>query len=182
MNPVELQHMLASLAQADVREFSLKTPQYEITLKRGAELLSNSGMGSNMSNNMGGMLGFAAPSAPMSAPMMAPSSVPLPVTTPEPSSAPMAASAPVTVPLESTAHLTPVKAPIVGTYYSSPSPDAALFVKEGDRIEKGQVLCILEAMKLMNEIESEVAGIVRKILVQSGNPVEYGQDLFLIEA
>jgi acetyl-CoA carboxylase biotin carboxyl carrier protein len=175
MNPLELQQMLASLAQADVREFSLKTPQYEIALKRGAELLSNSSMGSM--NGMGGMLGFAAPSAPV-----IPSSAPVAPATPvtEPSSAPVAV--PVAAPLESTAHLTPVKAPIVGTYYSSPSPDAAVFVKEGDRIEKGQVLCILEAMKLMNEIESEVAGIVRKILVQNGNPVEYGQDLFLIEA
>jgi acetyl-CoA carboxylase biotin carboxyl carrier protein len=177
MNPLELQHMLASLAQADVREFSLKTPQYEIALKRGAELLSSSGMGSGMGS---GMLGFAAPSAPAMAPSSAPLAPSTPATAPEPSSAPVAA--PVAAPLEPTAHLTPVKAPIVGTYYSSPSPDAALFVKEGDRIEKGQVLCILEAMKLMNEIESEVAGIVRKILVQNGNPVEYGQDLFLIEA
>ncbi len=175
MNPLELQQMLASLAQADVREFSLKTPQYEIALKRGAELLSNSSMGGM--GGMSGMLGFAAPSAPL-----ATSSAPVAPATPvsEPSSAPVAV--PVAAPLESTAHLTPVKAPIVGTYYSSPSPDAAVFVKEGDRIEKGQVLCILEAMKLMNEIESEVAGIVRKILVQNGNPVEYGQDLFLIEA
>ncbi len=175
MNPLELQQMLASLAQADVREFSLKTPQYEIALKRGAELLSSSGMGMGS-----GMLGFAAPSAPVMAPSSAHVHV-APVTA-VPSSAPTTAAVPVAVPLESTAHLTPVKAPIVGTYYSSPSPDAAVFVKEGDRIEKGQVLGILEAMKLMNEIESEVAGIVRKILVQNGNPVEYGQDLFLIEA
>lgn len=74
-----------------------------------------------------------------------------------------------------------MKAPIVGTFYSSSSPDAAPYVQVGDRVQVGQVLCIVEAMKLMNEIESEVAGIVRKILVNNAQPVEYGQDLFLIE-
>lgn len=74
-----------------------------------------------------------------------------------------------------------VKAPIVGTFYRRPAPDAEPYVKEGDRVEKGQVLCIIEAMKLFNEIESEVSGIVRKILVEDGAPVEYGQPLFLIE-
>ncbi|RIH90193.1 Biotin carboxyl carrier protein of acetyl-CoA carboxylase [Calidithermus terrae] len=74
-----------------------------------------------------------------------------------------------------------VKAPIVGTFYRAPSPDAEPFVKEGDTVKKGQVLCIIEAMKLMNEIESEVAGVVRKVLVNNGEPVEYGQVLFIIE-
>ncbi|AEV16431.1 Biotin carboxyl carrier protein of acetyl-CoA carboxylase [Thermus sp. CCB_US3_UF1] len=74
-----------------------------------------------------------------------------------------------------------VKAPIVGTFYRAPAPDAPPYVKEGDRVEKGQVLCIIEAMKLMNEIESEVSGVVKKILVQNGEPVEYGQPLFLIQ-
>jgi acetyl-CoA carboxylase biotin carboxyl carrier protein len=74
-----------------------------------------------------------------------------------------------------------IRAPIVGTFYRAPAPDAPPYVKEGDRVEKGQVLCIIEAMKLMNEIESEVSGIVKKILVQNGEPVEYGQPLFLIQ-
>lgn len=74
-----------------------------------------------------------------------------------------------------------IRAPIVGTFYRAPAPDAPPYVKEGDRVEKGQVLCIIEAMKLMNEIESEVSGIVKKILVENGEPVEYGQPLFLIQ-
>ncbi|WP_172958224.1 acetyl-CoA carboxylase biotin carboxyl carrier protein, partial [Thermus scotoductus] len=74
-----------------------------------------------------------------------------------------------------------VRAPIVGTFYRAPAPDAPPYVEEGDRVEKGQVLCIIEAMKLMNEIESEVSGIVKKILVKNGEPVEYGQPLFLIQ-
>ena len=75
-----------------------------------------------------------------------------------------------------------VKSPIVGTFYEGPSPGAAAFVKVGDRVEKGQVLCIIESMKLMNEIESEVSGTVVARLVENGRPVEYGEGLFLIKA
>jgi len=74
-----------------------------------------------------------------------------------------------------------VESPMVGTFYRAPSPGAEPFVKEGDFVEKGQILCIIEALKVMNEIESEVSGIVRKILVENGQPVEYGQPLFYIE-
>jgi acetyl-CoA carboxylase biotin carboxyl carrier protein len=75
-----------------------------------------------------------------------------------------------------------VKSPIVGTFYESPSPGAPTFVKVGDQVEVGQVLCIVEAMKLMNEIESDVAGEVVRQIVSSGQPVEYGQPLFAIRA
>lgn len=74
----------------------------------------------------------------------------------------------------------PVKSPIVGTYYDSPSPGAPAFVKVGDRVEPRQVLCIIESMKLMNEIEAEVAGTIVAKLVENGRPVEYGQSLFTI--
>jgi acetyl-CoA carboxylase biotin carboxyl carrier protein len=80
-----------------------------------------------------------------------------------------------------TGGLVTITSPIVGTFYRSPSPDADPYVEEGDTVKKGQVLCIVEAMKLMNEIESEVDGRVVKILVESAKPVEYGQPLFLIE-
>ena len=73
-----------------------------------------------------------------------------------------------------------VKSPIVGTFYESSSPGAAAFVKIGDQIDNGQVLCIVEAMKLMNEIESDAAGEVVKRLVTNGQPVEYGQPLFAL--
>jgi acetyl-CoA carboxylase biotin carboxyl carrier protein len=73
-----------------------------------------------------------------------------------------------------------VKSPIVGTFYESPSPGAPAFVKIGDQVEVGQVLCIIEAMKLMNEIEADVAGEVVKRIAASGQPVEYGQPLFAI--
>jgi len=74
-----------------------------------------------------------------------------------------------------------VKSPIVGTFYASPSPDAESFVKVGDRVEVGKVLCIVEAMKLMNEIESDAAGEIVKVFAKAGQPVEYGQPLFAIK-
>lgn len=84
-------------------------------------------------------------------------------------------------PEEDTTNLYTVTSPIVGTFYRAASPDAEPFVEVGTRVKKGQVLCIIEAMKLMNEIESEVDGVVVRILVENGQPVEYGEPLFLIE-
>jgi acetyl-CoA carboxylase biotin carboxyl carrier protein len=74
-----------------------------------------------------------------------------------------------------------IKSPIVGTFYESPSPDSDPFVKVGDYVEKGQALCIIEAMKIMNEIESEFSGIIQKILVSNSSPVEFDQPLFIIK-
>lgn len=82
---------------------------------------------------------------------------------------------------ESSENYYEIKSPIVGTFYRSPSPDAEPFVKVGDKVSPGTVLCIIEAMKLMNEIESDVEGKIVKILVDNGKPVEYGQVLFQIE-
>ena len=78
------------------------------------------------------------------------------------------------------AQLVTIEAPMVGTFYAAPSPEAPPYVCEGDLIKAGQILCVIEAMKLMNEIESKVAGRVVKILVENAQPVEYGQPLFLI--
>ena len=73
-----------------------------------------------------------------------------------------------------------VKAPMVGTFYRSPSPDAKAFVEVGQQIKEGQTICIIEAMKLMNEIEADASGTVKAILVENGQPVEYGQPLFIL--
>lgn len=78
-------------------------------------------------------------------------------------------------------HFNPITAPMVGTFYRAPSPDAPPFVREGDTIQVGQTVCIIEAMKLFNEIQSEVAGRIVKIVADNGAPVEYGQPLFLVE-
>jgi acetyl-CoA carboxylase biotin carboxyl carrier protein len=82
---------------------------------------------------------------------------------------------------EETQRVVTITSPIVGTFYRAPSPDANPFVEMGAAVSKGQVLCIVEAMKLMNEIESDVDGTIVKILVENGQPVEYGEPLFLIE-
>jgi len=104
-----------------------------------------------------------------------------------PAQVPVAAAAPAAVTATAPAadveeKLHEVKSPIVGTFYESPSPGAPAFVKVGDQVEVGQVLCIVEAMKLMNEIEADVAGEVVKRIASSGQPVEYGQPLFAIKA
>jgi acetyl-CoA carboxylase biotin carboxyl carrier protein len=89
--------------------------------------------------------------------------------------------APAGEPAATPSHLVPVEAPMVGTFYRAPSPDAAPFVSTGDAVKEGQVLCIIEAMKLMNEIEAKVTGRIAKVLVENGQPVEFGQPLFLVE-
>jgi acetyl-CoA carboxylase biotin carboxyl carrier protein len=83
--------------------------------------------------------------------------------------------------VEETDHLVPIKSPMVGTFYRAPAPDAKPYVELNQQIAAGQVVCVIEAMKLMNEIESEVAGRVAKILVENAKPVEFGQSLFLID-
>jgi acetyl-CoA carboxylase biotin carboxyl carrier protein len=99
-----------------------------------------------------------------------------------PAAAPAGASPAAELAAEMEEKLHEVKSPIVGTFYESPSPGASPFVKVGDQVEVGQVLCIVEAMKLMNEIEADVAGEVVRRIASSGQPVEYGQALFAIRA
>lgn len=115
----------------------------------------------------------AAPPAPMTPPIApAPESVTV--------AAPQAAPPPGTPDLTDPT-LQPVKSPIVGTFYEAPAPGAEPFVKVGDVIRPGQVLCIIESMKLMNEIEAEISGTIVKRLVENGQPVEYGEVLFLVK-
>lgn len=178
MNPDDLKQILDALTTADVREFTLRTGSFDLSLKRGPLAA----------------VGSAPASAPLPAPMMAAPmgyAAPMPAGAPAPT-APAAASAPAAPKAETpkpaapaeakpAAKGTPVKAPIVGTFYEASSPDAAPYVKVGDTVKAGQVLCIIEAMKLMNEIEAEQGGVVREILVKNAEPVEYGQTLFVIE-
>ncbi|MCM2268585.1 MAG: acetyl-CoA carboxylase biotin carboxyl carrier protein, partial [Thermoanaerobaculia bacterium] len=95
-------------------------------------------------------------------------------------SAAVAAPPPVAAPPAAALHV--VASPIVGTFYASPSPDSPAYVKVGDRVSKGQVLCIVEAMKLMNEIEADAGGVIAEIYPKNAQPVEYGEPLFGIRA
>jgi acetyl-CoA carboxylase biotin carboxyl carrier protein len=100
-------------------------------------------------------------------------------TTPDPAAAPAPAPVAPAPAVAPSGHL--VKSPMVGTFYRSPSPGSASFVELGQTVKPGDTLCIIEAMKLLNEIEAEVGGVVKEILVDNGQPVEYGQPLFVIE-
>lgn len=167
MTPKELKQILQALVEHGVSELTLETPDYKLTVRRGGEVQVVAMP----------QVVAAPPSPPVPVPVpVAPAPKPEASAAPEPAPEPAKAS-----PQEECAGCVEVRAPIVGTFYRAPAPDAPPYVKEGDRVEKGQVLCIIEAMKLMNEIESEVSGIVKKILVQNGEPVEYGQPLFLIQ-
>jgi acetyl-CoA carboxylase biotin carboxyl carrier protein len=164
MDPKDLKRILDSIKESDVNEFSLETPDYKLHVKRGAEIVHAAPQAV--------MMTAPAPQVTV-APVAAPAALPAPVEAPAP--------APVAAPVAAASSGTTVKAPIVGTFYQSSSPDTAAFVKVGDHVEVGKILCIIEAMKLMNEIEAEVAGTIKQILVQNASPVEYGQPLFVIE-
>lgn len=116
------------------------------------------------------------PQAPMAAPA-APAMAPAPAA-PAPTPAPAASAAPAAEPM---GNYIEIKSPIVGTFYRSQSPDKPAYVKVGDKVETNTVVCIVEAMKLFNEIEAEVTGTIVKVLVEDATPVEYGQTLFLVD-
>ena len=109
-----------------------------------------------------------------------PTQVVLPQEAPVVAAAPAPAAEPAAAAPAADAGLVPITAQMVGTFYSASSPDAAPFVKKGDSISNGQVICIIEAMKLFNEIESEVSGTIEEICVENGSPVEFGQTLFKV--
>jgi acetyl-CoA carboxylase biotin carboxyl carrier protein len=112
--------------------------------------------------------------APQAAPSVA-AAAPSPQPTPEASAAPEPAAAAL-----EEENLHPVSSPIVGTFYRAPNPDADPYVKVGDFVEQGQTLCIVEAMKLMNEIEADISGTVVKVLPENAQAVEYGESLFMV--
>jgi acetyl-CoA carboxylase biotin carboxyl carrier protein len=158
MNLKELKELIEFLIEKDIAEFELERGDIKVKIKRAGEHT----------------VVHTRPEMPYVA-----------VTVPQsgsPAVATPAAAAPVAPPAPPVAeeNLHIVKSPIVGTLYESPSPGAPPFVKVGDAVEVGQVLCIVEAMKLLNEIESDVAGEIVKKMGSNGQPIEYGQELFAI--
>jgi acetyl-CoA carboxylase biotin carboxyl carrier protein len=116
----------------------------------------------------------------VAAPVAAPAPPAAPLAPQAPTAAPTPPSTPGPEPAEAAQEGHPVKSPMVGTFYRTPSPDAKPFVEVGQAVKEGQIICIIEAMKLMNEIECDKSGTVKAILVENGQPVEYGQPLFII--
>lgn len=154
----ELRELVAALNQTDIAELKLKNSEFELTLRKPSALRTDKVIS-------------AAPTA--LTPNIAPSaSAPGPA---EPTATPPAAPASAIDPT-----LVAIKSPMVGTFYRSPAPDEDSFVEVGDRIQTGQTVCIIEAMKLMNELEAEVSGEVVDILVENAEPIEFGQPLMRI--
>jgi acetyl-CoA carboxylase biotin carboxyl carrier protein len=162
MNQKELKELIEFLIEKDIAEFELERGDVKVRIKRGAEPATQPAE----------RLVTVHPAPVISAPPHLVASGHVPAEHP-PAARP--AEAAVTEDL----HI--VHSPIVGTYYESPSPGSPPFVKVGDTVEAGQVLCIVEAMKLMNEIEADMAGEIVKKMANNGQPIEYGQDLFAIK-
>jgi len=165
MNQKELKELIEFLIEKDIAEFELERGDVKVKIKRAGEHH------------------FPPPDARFLVAQPAPPPVVIP-TAPAPVSSPAPATSAVTgatAPDADEAGLHIVRSPIVGTFYEAPSPGAPAFVKPGDSVEAGQVLCIIEAMKLMNEIESDFSGEIAKRYVNNGQPVEYGQQLFAIK-
>jgi acetyl-CoA carboxylase biotin carboxyl carrier protein len=150
-----------------------------VTMARGlAEIVAEHGLSELIVDTKEVTLTVRRGGVVTSAQMQMPMQLPMPAMPMAVGSAPHAASAPAAAPIDDKSHA--VTSPFVGTFYRKPNPDSQNYISINERVEKGQVLCIVEAMKLMNEIEADVAGTVVAILVEDGSPVEYGQPLFKI--
>jgi acetyl-CoA carboxylase biotin carboxyl carrier protein len=151
MDLKELQNFIRFVAKSGAQEVSLETDDFKITVKTGPD----------------GVVYAQAPAV---------AAAPVVVAAPAaPAAAPAAAAA------EDTSKYVTVTAPMIGTFYRKPSPDKPVFINVGDTVKAGQTVCIIEAMKLFNEIECEVSGTVVKVLADDMKPVEYGQPLFLVD-
>ncbi len=144
----QVRELLAILNQTDIEELSLKSSDFELTIRKGSSSVS----------------------VQTSAPSLVPAASITAVSIPAASSAPVVDK-----------NWVEVTSPMVGTFYRSPAPDEPSFVDVGDTIRKGQTICIIEAMKLMNELEAEVNGEVMEILVENGKPIEFGQPLMRVK-
>lgn len=155
MDIKQIQDLIRFVSKSGVNEVSIEQENFKITIKTNEAPT------------------YVNASVPVAQPLAA-------AAAPQPS-LPAAAPAAEAAPVADTSNLITVRSPMIGTFYRSSSPDKPLFVNVGDEINTGSILCIIEAMKLFNEIESEVSGRVVKILVDNASPVEYDQPLFLVE-
>ncbi len=163
----ELKELIAFLKENEIAEFDLDRGDLKVRLKFSSAVVPPAAPAPSLDLvSLARLLGASQQVA------TAPAVAVAPVAAEAPSASPVA-------PAEAE-NLHIIKSPIVGTFYESPSPGSSAFVSNGDRIEKGQVVCIVEAMKLMNEIEADASGEIVKRLVTNGQPVEYGQPLFSI--
>ncbi|GAA0881370.1 acetyl-CoA carboxylase biotin carboxyl carrier protein [Algoriphagus jejuensis] len=155
MKAKEIQELIDYISNSGLAEVKIKTEEFELSIKKYAESAQ--------------VIHAAAP-APAHSPTPA-AAAPAPAANPAPAPAPAATPS----------NLLEIKSPMIGTFYLTPNPDSPAFVSEGSSIKAGEPVCIIEAMKLFNEIESEISGKIVKILVANATPVEYDQPLFLVD-
>jgi len=161
MNAKDIQSLIDFIAQSGLAEVNIKTKEIELSVRKHPK--QNVKVVEQAAASV--VAAPAAPAAPVAAAPEAPASTEAPA-------APAAAD---------DSNYVPVKSPMIGTFYRASNPDTPPFVQVGDKVEKGQIVCIVEAMKLFNEIESEVSGTIVKVLADNATPVEYDQPLFLVD-
>ena len=161
MDLKEIQNLIRFVAKSGASEVKLEMDDVKITIKTGAE---DEKVPTTFLQQMPGM--HMAPAAPVAAASIPEVAAP---------------ATPVAAPEDDNSKYITVKSPIIGTFYRKPAPDKPMFVEVGKQIAEGDVLCVIEAMKLFNEIESEVSGTIVKILVDDSSPVEFDQPLFLVD-
>jgi len=161
MTHKEIQDLIRLINKSNLSEFKMKNGDFEIAIKTDKLVKSQK------------IQQIQTPAPIVAAPVATPPPAPAPAATPAP--------AKETAPAESTSNYLEVKSPIVGTFYRSSGPDKPPYAKIGDTIKAGDVVCIVEAMKLFNEIESEVSGKIVEVLVEDAQPVQYDQVLFLVD-
>ncbi len=166
MDLKEIQNLIKFVAKSGASEVKLETGDVKITIRTGSDEKETTVV---QQVPMGGQVQPQMPVQPQA---------PAPAAAPQESAAPAKGEA---KPAEDDSKYVTVKSPIIGTFYRKPSPDKPVFAEVGDTIKEGDVLCVIEAMKLFNEIESEVSGKIVKVLVDDSSPVEFDQPLFLVD-
>ncbi|MGK7905607.1 MAG: acetyl-CoA carboxylase biotin carboxyl carrier protein [Synechococcus sp.] len=167
INWQEIRNLLAAIDQSDVVEFSLEAQDFRLTVSKSER----------------GIV-MASPAVPVAPAEILPAAVASPTAEAAVAPAPVAPPPPspaVAISSEPPSHWVPITAPIVGTYYSAPAPGEPVFVSPGDRVSEGQTVCIIEAMKVMNELLAETSGRVTEILVKNAEPVEFGQVVMYVD-
>ena len=173
MKLTEIQDLIKFVARAGVTEVEIEQKDFKLTIK--SEMPKGRGKKEEQVVHT-----IQVPAAmPQAMVQAAPVAAAAPA--PAPAAAPAPAPAPAPTPAEDTSNLIEVKSPMIGTFYRRPSPDKDVFAEVGDVIKPGDTVCVIEAMKLFNEIEAEVQGKIVKVLVDDNSPVEYDQPLFLID-
>lgn len=172
----QLRELLTAINETDIAELTLKSDEFELTIRRGIRTDQPAVIPLPSLQTVASPIGSAATPLPTA---VSPAAIPAgSVEPPFPGPAITQAAPP---PPSDRGKLAEITSPMVGTFYRSPAPDEPAFVDVGDRIRKGQTVCIIEAMKLMNELEAEISGELIEILVQNGEPIEFGQPLMRVK-